>query len=205
VIGKVVPIDNQQLAFTLGGPIRKDRLHFFTHFEYEREPKTSVWNTPYPAFNVELHGPETVKMGGGRFDYQLSSNMRVMGKVTDAEHWQPFTPGNNSHPAATGSTLETNREYSAQFTQVLSNRAVNEINGGKDPLDFRERQPYDLVASLAGTQRRDHRVAAHHVRQLRHRRQRVLSAVRRSGQLEPARQFHLLIRRARPARRESRR
>jgi hypothetical protein len=131
VIHKVVPIDNQQLGFTLGGPIRKHRLHFFAHFDYEREPKTSVWNTPYPAFNIELHGPETVKMGGGRLDYQLSSNMRVMGKITDAEHWQPFTAGNQSHPAATGSTLETNREYAGQFTHVLSNNAVNEINAGK--------------------------------------------------------------------------
>jgi hypothetical protein len=131
VLKRVVPIDNQQLAFTLGGPIKKDRLHFFGHFDYEREPKTSVWNTPYPVFNVELHGPETVKMGGGRLDYQLSPRMRIMGKVTDAEHWQPFTPGNNSHPAATGSTLETNREVTGQFTQVLSNRAVNEVKAGK--------------------------------------------------------------------------
>jgi len=131
VLHRVVPIDNQQLAFTLGGPIRRDRLHFFAHYDYEREPKTSIWNTPYPAFNVELHGPETVKMGGGRLDYQLSSNMRVMGKITNAQHWQPFTPGDTSHPAATGSTLETNREFAGQFTQVLSNRAVNEINAGK--------------------------------------------------------------------------
>ena len=53
---RVVPIDNQQLAFTLGGPILRDKLHFFGHFEYEREPRTSIWNTPYPAFNVELDG-----------------------------------------------------------------------------------------------------------------------------------------------------
>jgi len=131
VLNRVVPIDNQQLGLTLGGPILKDRLHFFSHYDYEREPKTSIWNTPYPAFNVELHGPETIKMGGFRLDYQLSSNMRLMGKFTDAEHWQPFTAGNTSHPAATGSTLETNREYTAQFTQVVSNRAVNEIKGGK--------------------------------------------------------------------------
>jgi hypothetical protein len=80
-----VPIDNQQLGLTLGGPILKDRLHFFSHYDYEREPKTSIWNTPYPSFNVELHGPETIKMGGARLDYQLSSNMRLMGKFTDAE------------------------------------------------------------------------------------------------------------------------
>jgi hypothetical protein len=137
VLNRVVPIDNQQLAFTLGGPILRDRLHFFGHFDYEREPRTSIWNTPYPRFNVELEGNETVKMGGGRVDYQLSPNMRVMGKVTDSQRWQPFTPGNNSHPAATGSTAETNREFLGQFTTVLSNRTLNEVKVGKTRWIFR--------------------------------------------------------------------
>src|SRR5688572_2413594 len=68
VLNRVVPIDNQQIAFTAGGPIRRDLLHFFGHFEYEREPRSSVWNTPFPAFNVELKGKQTVKMGGIRLD-----------------------------------------------------------------------------------------------------------------------------------------
>ena len=80
VLDRVVPIDNQQLAFTLGGPIMRDKLHFFGHFEYEREPRTSIWNTPYPPFNVELEGNETIKMGGGRLDYQLSPTMRADGQ-----------------------------------------------------------------------------------------------------------------------------
>ena len=131
VLHRVVPIDNRQLAFTLGGPILKNRLHFFVHDDYEGEPKTSIWNTPYPAFNVELRGSETVKMGGGRVDYEFSPSVRLMGKVTDAEHWQPFTAGDTSHPAATGSTRETNREYLVKLTHVLNNRAVNEISAGK--------------------------------------------------------------------------
>jgi hypothetical protein len=137
VIGRVVPIDNQQLAFTFGGPILRDRLHFFGHYQYERQPKTSVWNTPYPSFNVELRGNETIKMGGGRIDYQLSQNTRLMGKITDSERWQPFTDGNNMHPAATGSTAETNREYLGQLTTVLSNSAVNEVKVGKTRWIFR--------------------------------------------------------------------
>jgi hypothetical protein len=137
VIHRVVPVNNQQIAFTGGGPIVRDRLHFFGHFDYEREPKTSVWNTPYPTFNVDLHGNETVKMGGGRVDYQLSPNARLMGKVSSSDRWQPFTAGNNSHPAATGTTAETNREFLGQFTTVLSNRALNEVKVGKTRWIFR--------------------------------------------------------------------
>jgi hypothetical protein len=137
VLNRVVPIDNRQLAFTLGGPVVKDRLHFFSHFEYEAEPRESVWNTPFPAFNISLTGDETIKMGGGRADYQLSPTTRLMGKVTTATRWQPFTPGDQSHPAATGSTREINREYIGQMTQVLSNRAVNEIKVGKTRWIFR--------------------------------------------------------------------
>jgi hypothetical protein len=130
VLGRVVPIDNQQIAMTLGGPILRDRLHFFGHIEYEHEPRTSIWNTPYPSFNVEVAGAETIKMGGVRLDYQMSSKMRVMGKISEGRRFRPFDPGNNSHPAATGSTDETNREDLVQVTQVLSNRAVNEISAG---------------------------------------------------------------------------
>jgi hypothetical protein len=65
VLDRVVPIDNQQIAFTLGGPVLRDRLHFFGHFEYERKPRISIWNTPLERFNVELEGNDSVKLGGG--------------------------------------------------------------------------------------------------------------------------------------------
>jgi hypothetical protein len=130
VLDRVVPIDNQQFAFTLGGPILRDKLHFFGHFEYEREPRTSIWNTPYPRFNVELEGNETIKMGGTRVDYQLTSGTRLMGKLSEGRRWRPFDPGNNSHPAATGTTADTNREYLVQLSQVLNNRTLNEVSVG---------------------------------------------------------------------------
>jgi hypothetical protein len=130
VLNRVVPIDNQQIAFTLGGPLLRDKLHFFGHFEYEREPRVSIWNTPFPRFNVELDGNDSVKLGGGRLDYQLSQGVRLMGKVSYAKKFQPFGIGGINHPAETGSQADVNREYLGQITQVLSNRAVNEIRGG---------------------------------------------------------------------------
>jgi len=130
------PIKNQQYSFTLGGPIVKDKLHFFGNYEYEREPKTAIFNTPYAAFNVDrpqLKGTDRQNKGGVRLDYQLSTNARIMGKVSRGVQNQPMLPGNNltTYP----STVATNREYNDErvvnLTQVLSNKAVNEIKGGE--------------------------------------------------------------------------
>jgi len=131
VLGVVEPINNQQISTTVGGPLVRDRLHYFGNFEYEREPRTSIWNTPYPAFNTSLSGKNDQKKGGVRLDYQLSPQTRVMGKFSRAAIWEPFGNGNQNHPTATNTTREYNYESLVQLTQVLSNRAVNEIKGGQ--------------------------------------------------------------------------
>ena len=137
VLGQVEPINNQQYSGTIGGPIQRDRLHFFGNYEYEREPTTAIWRTPYPSFNVALDGTKTQKKGGGRLDYQLSPQTRLMGKVSGGRLWEPFgLPSATNHPAATGTTAEYNDEYLGQLTQVLSNRAVNEIRVGKTAFGY---------------------------------------------------------------------
>jgi carboxypeptidase family protein/TonB-dependent receptor-like protein len=131
VLKQVVPIDNQQLSTTFGGPLVKNKLHFFGNYEYEREPRTSIWNTPYTSFNVQLAGINNQKKGGVRLDYQLSTKTRVMGKFSHGEIFEPFGAANQSHPAATGTNKEYNDEYLGVLTQVLSNRALNEVSVGR--------------------------------------------------------------------------
>jgi hypothetical protein len=131
VLRRIEPIDNQQYSLTAGGPIRQNRFHYFGNFEYEREPRTSIWNTPYRSFNVELTGTNNQKKGGVRLDYQLSTKTRLMGKISHGEIFEPFTAGNQNHPAATGTNEEYNDEFLAQFSQVLSNRALNEVRVGR--------------------------------------------------------------------------
>lgn len=130
VLNRVIPYSNQQISTTFGGPIVQNRLHFFGNFEYEREPRTSIWNTPYPKFNVELEGTRNVKMGGVRLDYELSPKMRLMGKAGQSTLWEPFGAGNVNHPAATNSNREYSTDVIVQLTQVLNNRALNEVRAG---------------------------------------------------------------------------
>ena len=75
---RVVPIDNQQLAFTLGGPIMRDKLHFFgtTSTSASRGRASGIRRTP-PSRRAE--GSETIKMGAsGRLSTVTGD--RVMGR-----------------------------------------------------------------------------------------------------------------------------
>ncbi len=130
VLHRVLPFSNQQYSTTVGGPIVPNKLHFFGNFEYERAPRSTAFNTRYPEFNIDLSGTNTRKMGGGRVDYQLSPNTRLMGKGHGGRRWDPFTDGNANHPAGTSTTVEESKEFLGQFTRVLSNRALNDIRGG---------------------------------------------------------------------------
>ena len=130
VLLRVLPYSNQQVSGTLGGPVVQNKLHFFGNYEYERQPLTSIWNTPFPKFNVELDGIREVKMGGVRLDEQLSSKTRVMGKYSHSHLLEPFGPGTANHPSATNANEEYNTDAIGSLTQVLSNRALNEVRVG---------------------------------------------------------------------------
>src|SRR6266550_2366999 len=108
VLNRVLPYKNQQISGTVGGPIVLNKTHFFANVEYEHQPLTSIWNTPYPAFNITLNGTRTVKLSGIRIDQELSSKMRVMGKAGHSRLNEPFGAGATTHPAGTMTNTEHN-------------------------------------------------------------------------------------------------
>ena len=65
VLHRVLPYKNEQLSGTLGGPILKDKLHFFGNYEYERQPLTSIWNTPYPESTSSCLASVTSRWAAG--------------------------------------------------------------------------------------------------------------------------------------------
>src|SRR5881296_514354 len=128
---RVLPYSNQQLSGTLGGPIVKDRVHFFGSYEYEHEPKTYTYNSPYPAFNVDVHFPTRIHKFLGRLDYEFSPATRL--SVRASRFNNLFYAGGNSatdHPSAGGTRQRVAPQYFATLTHVISNRTVNQIRGG---------------------------------------------------------------------------
>src|SRR5437899_933406 len=131
VAKRVLPYSNQQLSGTLGGPIVKDRVHFFGSYEYEREPRTYTYNSPYPAFNVDVNFPSRVHKALGRLDYQFTPATRL--SVRGSGYNTLFYAGANAatnHPSAGGTRKRVAPQYFATLTHVLSNRTVNQLKGG---------------------------------------------------------------------------
>jgi hypothetical protein len=134
IAGYVLPYSNQAVSTTYGGPIRKDRVHVFVYYEYEREPQTYTYQSPWPSFNIDQTVTKSEQKPGARLDYQHSSSTHfsVRGGLRHAV--VPFEEGTAGgavkHPSAGQARPVDTQSYLGTLTKVLSTRAVNEIRVG---------------------------------------------------------------------------
>jgi hypothetical protein len=126
----VLPYSNQQVSTTLGGPIKRDRVHFFGAYEYEREPKTYAYSSPYAFFNINQEFPTRVHKALGRLDYQFTPQSRLNVRVSGYNTIFYAGGGATNHPSVGGTRERVSPQYAATFTHVLNTRSVNEIKGG---------------------------------------------------------------------------
>jgi len=133
VAHEVLPYANQQVSATFGGPIRKDRIHFFADYEYEREPYSTYYNTPVPAFNSTLTETRTEKKALVRLDGQFSPQMRLAVRGSMAH---PVTPNESlagsgiATPNGRITNDQRSKQLQATLTRVMGNSAANETRVG---------------------------------------------------------------------------
>ena len=142
VAGRVLPYSDQQISTTAGGPIRKDRIHFFLNYEYEREPQTFIYTTPYPKFNFDQTGDRREQKAGARFDFQFSPKMRLALRGNKWKHELPYDPrytgGGDKTPSSAVSLDRGMDQLFASLTQVLGVRGVNEVKLGYAGFNWNE-------------------------------------------------------------------
>ncbi len=135
VAKRVLPYSNQQTGGTVGGPIVRDRMHFFGYYEREREPTTFTFSSPYRSFNIPDVGATRVEQtGGARVDMQVTSRTRLMARGNAWNNDIPIDPvGFNSvtnHPSALNTRKFQNYQGFVSLTQLLGPRSVNELKVG---------------------------------------------------------------------------
>jgi hypothetical protein len=193
---RVLPYSDQQINGTWGGPIIKDRLHYFASYEYERQPQTITYSSPYPGFNFDQTGTYTENKGGLRVDYQISPQNRFSARGNGFGSFNPYDPrytgGAARHPSSAIKTKRHSNDYLGTLTQVFGATTM-------DPrLDRRLAESSESGAH--------HRHADSEAARLHHRtRPRQLARRRGRRDLYGARQLHLLVQQGRPARRQGRR
>jgi len=148
IVNRVLPYSNQQISTTLGGPIRRDRVHFFGYYEGEREPQSYFFNGPYPKFNIgDLTGTRTENKGGARFDGQLSGSTRLTSRANVWRFWQPYTDaaaggstgGAALHPSRASSKKLESSTWFANLTKIFG-KLVNELKPGFNYITSRDIQ-----------------------------------------------------------------
>ncbi len=126
----VLPYSNQQVSTTFGGPIKKDRAHFFGAYEFEREPKTYTYTGPYSFFNINPEFVTHTHKALGRLDYQFTPQSRLSVRVSRYRTQFYAGGGATSHPSVGGTRERISPEYAGTFTHVLNTRSVNEVKAG---------------------------------------------------------------------------
>jgi hypothetical protein len=128
---RVIPYKDRQVSGTFGGPIVKDRIHFFANWEYENEPSSITYNSIYPSFNFDLPGTRTESKGGVKGDWQFNPSNRVSLRWNKYRNLIPNSGGGASnHPSTSSANNRHSNQLFATYTQVLNSNSVNEIKGG---------------------------------------------------------------------------
>src|SRR5262245_14048576 len=124
VTDRVVPFSNQQYSATFGGPMKRDRIHYFGNYEYEREPQTAVYTGPFPAFNTDLRGIRNQNTAGIKTDFQFTPKTHMSARVNGYTQFVPVrgVGGATTHPSGLSQWWRTSPQDWEQLTRVFCDK-----------------------------------------------------------------------------------
>jgi hypothetical protein len=132
VANKVLPYSNQQIGGTVGGPIVKDKVHYFASYEYEREPGTTFANPsllPTQTFSIPYQNGQ--KSFLARLDDQVSSNDRVSLRASRWNWANPYLLPTGDHPSHASDQTKNATNVLGTWAAVMGGgNRVLEIKGG---------------------------------------------------------------------------
>lgn len=136
--GQVSPFNEKQVGLNGGGPLVRDRAHFFGSYEYQKRAITTRPNTGIPQFDVDSPQDINRYFVTGRVDFQLNQAHRLFLRGS-VYNWEQLNVDVDSRTALSGGYARPsdNLDLSVGDTWVMSPRAVYEVRAGFSRIDNR--------------------------------------------------------------------
>jgi hypothetical protein len=150
ILNYVLPYSDKQLGGSLGGPIIKDKLHFFGTFEYEKEPSTAVSTPVYlPGEVFAFPTQNTYKEYLGKIDYQADPKDHVSFRVARNTLDNPFaSTAGNVFPSVASIQNQHSTSVLGLWSRVMSDRLTSETRIGYSSFTFSNQSPSYMYGQM---------------------------------------------------------
>jgi len=137
VANRVLPYSNQQVGGSLGGPIIREKAHFFVSYEYEREPGTYVSSpSGLPGQSFTIPYKNNQKSFLARVDYQRSQRNRLTVRGSRWDWANPFVLAAGGHPSNGSDQTKDATNIVGIWNRVINENKVQEIRLGYNTFDW---------------------------------------------------------------------
>ncbi|MGH9347293.1 MAG: carboxypeptidase regulatory-like domain-containing protein [Vicinamibacterales bacterium] len=139
IAGRVLPYSNQQVGAAVGGPLVRDKVHYFLSYEYEREPNTILTSPPaFPGQSFSFDTKLTQTSFLGRGDYQVGghNHLTVRGSYWDWKN--PFTQvSGTEHPSQAANRSRKAVNLAGSWSRVITQNVLQEVKVGYSHFDWK--------------------------------------------------------------------
>ena len=154
VAGRVLPFENQQVGGATGGPIIRDKMHYFGSYEYERQPTTLLLQ-PAQLPNQSWTFPSTITQNSvlARVDYVATARDNISLRGSFWNLLDPFSAGSGSHPSQALRRKRDTMNVQVTWTRVLNDEMVQVAKAGYNSFGWLDEVYFDrfLEPSHFGT------------------------------------------------------
>jgi hypothetical protein len=150
IAGRVLPYSNQQIGGAVGGPIIRDRLHYFLSYERENEPNTIITSPPgLPSQSFSFDTKTVQNSFLGRGDWQMKPQDHLTVRASYWDWGNPFTQvSGTEHPSQAADRSRRAVNVVGTWSKVLTSTKLQEIRVGYTHFDWKNLL---AVSALANT------------------------------------------------------